>query len=236
MWPIFKRELRAYFLSPIGYVFIGLFLLVGSQFFASEILAQYMTDIGRFLYPMTLVLSFIIPILTMRLLAEERKSGTEQLLFTSPKSITEIVLGKYFAALVVFLVAVLFILAYGFIVVKFGKPHMPQFWVDYLGFVLLGSVYIAIGLFASSLTENQVVSAVLSFTFLLIMWLIDFMQSLNLPSFIIKSLQWTSLMSRYRDFLIGSLKLEHVVYFVSFAALFIFFTVQVIEKRRLSKG
>ena len=106
MWAIIKKEVRTYFLSPIGYVFVGLFLLMASLFFYSEVLVTGSTMFSNIFYSLSTILIMIVPLLTMRTFSEERKDGTEQLLLTAPRSVTSIVLGKFFAALIVLLIAV----------------------------------------------------------------------------------------------------------------------------------
>ena len=226
MWAVFKREVRSYFVSPVGYVFIGLSLFLASIFFQQSIVVGREIDFGYLLYPMAVALVFLVPVLTMKLLAEERRTGTEQLLITSPRGITEIVLGKYLAAVFVFAVSVVFTLVYVGIILGFGRPELSVLANSYLGYLLIGLAYIAVGLFASSLTESQVISAILSFVFLFAMWV-----STSLPG-----IGWLSLLQRYDDFLRGILSIKQVIYFLTFTGLFIFLTVRIIERRRWSQG
>jgi len=163
MIAILKRELRAYFWSPIGYIFVGFFLLLAGFFFAlSNLLYGYSNFIAVF-GNMNVVLLILVPILTMRLLSEERKTKTDQILLTSPVSITGVIVGKYLAALSVLLIALLITGIYPIILSLFCKPPVGEILGAYIGFFLMGASFISMGLFVSSLTESQVTAAVASF-------------------------------------------------------------------------
>jgi len=238
MLAIFKRELKSYFYSPIAYVLIGFFILLSSVFFLPNLTEGNTWFTGN-LSTMAVFLVFIVPILTMRILAEDRKNGTEVLLITSPTNLTNIVLGKYFAAFSVFLVMTCITFAYPVILMIFGNPPMPQIIGGYIGFIFLGAAFIAVGLFASSLTENQVIAAVVGFVGLLIMWVMDGVSNMFanvLWGKLSMILDWFSLLSRYQDFSAGILNLGPIMYYVSFSAVFLFLTIRVIEKRRWSQG
>lgn len=160
MFAVLKKELKSYFLSPIGYVFIGLFLLMTSVFFYLDILSYGMSKFESMFYSLATILTFITPILTMRMFSEEKKEGTDQLLFTSPRGITSIVFGKFLAALCVLLITELLTFIYYFILMYFGSPDFVSAIVTLGGFLLLGAAYISFGMFASSITENQVIAAI----------------------------------------------------------------------------
>jgi ABC-2 type transport system permease protein len=234
MFTIFKKEFKSYFTSPIAYVIIGLFLFISSIIFYVN-LSYQSAEYGFNLNYMALILILIIPILTMRALADERKSGTEVLLITSPKSLTNIVVGKYLAAFAVFLIMTAITFIYPIILSIFGKPALSEVIGGYVGFILLGAAFISFGIFASSLSESQIISAVVSIVGLLFMWLLQSIAP-GLGGIWAKILNWFSLYSRTEDFFAGILSLGPVVYFVSFSALFVFLTIRIIEKRRWSKG
>ena len=160
MWAIIKKEVRTYFLSPIGYVFVGLFLLMASLFFYSEVLVTGSTMFSNIFYSLSTILIMIVPLLTMRMFSEERKEGTEQLLLTAPRSITSIVLGKFFAGLIVLIIAVAFTAIHYIILMTLGEPNLKTSLVTVFGFILLGAAFISFGMFASSITENQIISAI----------------------------------------------------------------------------
>ena len=163
MWAIIKKEFKSYFLSPIGYIYIGIFLFITSLLFLVE--TFYVGSVEfNYMYSWTsLVITFTVPILTMRMFAEEKKTGTDQLLLTSPRSVTQIVLGKYIAACAVVLVTMLVQFGYFIILTFFGEPQLASFLVTLLGITLISMAYIAFGMFASSLTESQIIAAVISF-------------------------------------------------------------------------
>ena len=234
MKAIFMKEVKSYFYSPMAYILIGLFLLLTSLFFNQYLQVGY-GDFNGILSLMGFILIVIVPILTMRILAEDRKNGTEVLLITSPSSITSIVIGKFLAVYFVFLVMTVLTFIFPITQLAFGAKFTSQLVGGYIGFLLLGATYIAIGVFASSLTENQVVAVIISYASLLIMWLADGLSS-AVGGIGAKVLSWISILSRYEDFNRGILGLSPIVYYLSFVAVFLFLTVRVIEKRRWSQG
>jgi ABC-2 type transport system permease protein len=235
MLAIFKKEVRSYFYSPIAYVLIGLFVLLVSVFFYLSNIQSQSADFASSLPTVGFILVFIIPILTMRVLTEDRKNGTEVLLITSPVSLTSIVVGKFLATLFVFLVMICITFIYPIIIFSFGKPPVAPLISSYIGLILLGAAFIALGVFASSLTENQIISVVISFVCLLFIQLIDGLGN-AVGGTVASILHWFSLQSRYSDFTAGQLSLASIVYFLSFIAVFLFLTIRVIEKRRWSQG
>jgi ABC-2 type transport system permease protein len=176
MLAVFRRELKAYFSSTIGFIFMGFFLLIAGVFFAYMYLLNPSTS--RFvglLSSLSLIFLFLVPILTMRLLSEDSRQKTDQLLITSPLSVTGIVLGKYLAAVSVFLMTLAVTVLYPFLMSFFALGGLA--WAEivgaYIGFFLLGSSFIAVGLFFSSVTDNQIVAAILTFAALLLIWILD---------------------------------------------------------------
>ena len=169
MRAIFKKELKSYFLSPIGYVVAGIFLLCFSVFFYLTVFTQGTVDLGGLYYYTALYgLIVIVPILTMRMFAEERKTGTEQLLLTSPVSIFKIVMGKLFAALFVILIVLIISLMFFAIISFFGKTNIVSTLVAMLGFLLISTATLSVGMFASSITENQIIAGIITIAFLII--------------------------------------------------------------------
>lgn len=181
MLAVFLKEIRSYFTSAIGYIFMGTFLLITGIFFAMYNLLSASPAYNSTLQSLITVFLFIIPILTMKIMSEETKTKTDQLLFTSPLKITDIILGKYFAALAIFAASLLITVLYPMILSMFGTISVSEIFTGYIGIFLLGATLIAIGLFVSSLTENQVTSAVISFGVLLFIFMIDNIQQ-ALPS------------------------------------------------------
>ena len=166
MKAILKKELKSYFLSPIGYVVIGIFLLCFSVFFYLTVLSSGSVDLGALYYYTALYgLIIIVPILTMRMFAEERKNGTEQLLLTSPTSMFQVVIGKLMAALCVIIITLLVSFLFYFIVRFFGEPSIAQVLTAMLGFILISIASLSVGMFASSLTENQIIAGIITVAF-----------------------------------------------------------------------
>ena len=227
MWAVFKKELKSYFLSPIGYVVVGILLLVCTVFFYLTTVQYGSVDLGAlYFYAVLYGFFIIIPILTMRMFAEERKSGTEQLILTSPVSIAGVVFGKFLAAMSVIAVALVVSFMYFGIVNYFGNPNFIVLLVTMLGFLLVAGAAISIGMFASSITENQVIAGILTIAFLIM--------SLFIPD-LGKEFQMISIMDFYQKFPTGVISLTEVVGAVSFAAMFIAFTIIVMQRRKLVK-
>ena len=173
MLAIFKRELRAYFQTPIGYLYMGLFLLITGIFFFFDNLMSGRSQFTGFLGGVLFIYLFAIPILTMRLFSEEKRQKTDQLLLTSPVSIAGIVCGKFLAALAVYCGTLVFTAAYAVVVAVFGDLLVSETIGSYIGFIFLGASYISLGIFVSAITENQLTAAMVSFFSLLLIWLID---------------------------------------------------------------
>ena len=178
MLAVFIRELRAYFQGIIGFVFMGVFLLISGLFFTFMNLIASSPEYNSVLGSITFIFLIVVPVLTMRLLSDETRQKTDQLLLTSPTSLTGIVLGKYLAAQAVFVLTLVITFIYPFLLstVTLGRLAMAHIIGAYIGFFLLGSSFIAVGLFVSSLTDNQVIAFVVTAGALLLMWIIDFIQ------------------------------------------------------------
>lgn len=227
MWAVYKKELKSYFLSPIGYVAIGLFLAVFSLFFFLTTIFPGSVDMGNLYYNTARYgLLIIIPIITMRMFAEERKNGTEQLLLTSPKSITGIVFGKFLAAVTLIAITLVISLVYYVILCFFKAPNIVSVLVMMLGFLLVAMAAISLGMFASSITENQVIAAIITIVFLVLPWF--------LPNFG-SSFEIIDLMSSYRKFPSALISIQEVVRLVSFAAVFILTTIIIMQRRKSVK-
>lgn len=226
MWAIFKKEVKSYFLSPIGYVFIGLFLAMCSVFFYLDVVNYGSLQFENMFYSASTILTFIIPILTMRTFAEERKLGTEQLLYTSPRSITSIVIGKFLAAVFVVIITEICTLVYFEILCFFGTPHLQTALVTLLGFLMLSMAYISFGMFASSITENQIIAGVITIGFFIITWF--------LPSFS-TVLSPLSLINMFDKFPSGLIALEEIVTYITFTAFFIILTIIVLQRKKSVK-
>ena len=226
MLAIIKKELKSYLLSPVGYIFIGLFLLIFSIFFYISIFQSRIINFEYLFYNGATILTFVTPVLTMRMFSEERKNGTEQLLLTSPRSITSIVLGKFIAATIIMLITELCTLMYFVILDYFGNPSLEVAISTLLGFFLLSLAYISFGMFASSITENQIVASVLAIGVFLAMWF--------LPN-IVSILEVFSLIYKFESFPSGMVSVSEIITFVSFTLLFILLTIIVLQRRKSVK-
>jgi len=173
MFAIFKRELRAYFLTPIGYLYMGLFLLLTGIFFTFYNIFTQSSQFTGFLGNVLIIYLFTIPLLTMRLFSEEKRQNTDQLLLTSPVSITGIVCGKFLAAMAVYCGTLAFTALYAVVIAVYGDLQTWEILGSYIGFIFLGASYISVGILVSTVTENQLTAALVSFFSLFFIWLID---------------------------------------------------------------
>ena len=226
MFAVMKKELKIYLLSPTGYVFIGIFLLLFSVFFYISIFSYQSMNFEYLFYNGATILTFVAPVLTMGMFAAERRSGTEQLLLTSPRGITSIVLGKLLAAAVVLLITEALTLMYFGILKYFGDPSLKVAFSTLLGFFLLSLAYLSFGMFASSLTENQIIAYFLTAGAFLLMWFLPDIE---------ESLRIFSLISMFDKFPEGLITVSEVVTFVSFTILFILLTIIVLQRRKSVK-
>lgn len=287
MFAIYKKELKNYFINMTGYIFIGFMLAITGIFTTLINLISTYPSFENVLSNITIVFLLIVPILTMRSVAEERHSKTDQLLYSLPVSVTQVVLAKYLAMFTVFLIPVGIISLYPLILSIFGTVYLGTAYGALLGFTLLGASLIAVGMFMSSLTESQVIAAVTSFGVIFAMYLMSAIASLipagamaSLVAFAIvvlifagvvysltknstvagitaaagafilagiyfinssifdglfaNVLNWLSVFDRFSTFTTGLFDLTSVVYYVSLIVLFVFGTVQSVEKRRWS--
>lgn len=167
MRAIYKRELKAYFSSMTGYIFMAFIIFLVGIYFTAYNLTYGLSNFGIVLHASVFAFLIVVPILTMRLLAEERKQKTDQMLITSPLRVTDIILGKYLALLTIFTIPVLLFMSYPLILSKFGEVSFKMAYTAIFGYYLLGAAYLSVGLFISSVTESQVIAAVLGFGILL---------------------------------------------------------------------
>lgn len=227
MWAIFKKELKTYFLSPIGYIAIGIFMVMYSIFFYITTISYGSIFMGDLYYATARYgLLLMVPLLTMRMFSEERKNGTEQLLLTSPRSVTSIVLGKFFAAVSIILISLVFSIIYAVIISFFGNINIPTLVVTMIGFLLVAMAAISIGMLASSITENQIISAILTIIVLVAPWfLVDI-------STIFSSID---LMNKFMSFPSGIISIADTVSLVSITVMCILITIILIKRRKAVK-
>lgn len=234
MKAIFKKELKSYFTSPVGYVFMAVYFIYASLIFSS-LLLYGVSDIQSVFSTLTLSF-FIIPVITMRTIAEEKRAKTDQLLLTAPISVSDIVIGKVLAAFAMYAIPTLATVVFAIIFEIFGSVSWSIVLSSYIGLLLIGLIYVCAGVFISSVTENQIVAAVVSFAFVLFASAYD---SFIVPAFqneiVYSVLNWFSINMRFNDFYYGIISFETVVYYLSLIALFVVLTVSGIEKRRFQK-
>lgn len=257
MLAIYKKELRSYFTNAIGYVYVGIFLAMSAALCCYTTLKSNSYSTTTYFTYMIYAFIILIPLLTMRLFSEEKKMRTEQLLLTAPVSITSMVIGKYLAAFTLFVGTVLvscinffplYVLGYDQNnanpdSIKFIGVNTAQIVGSLLGIILIGAVFIAIGMFVSSLTENQLSAAVITIAALVSMLVLNLIADAGsddegtrlIGTYAVRVvLDWISVFSRFAAFGYGMLDFAALLYYVSFAIVFIYLTVRVYEKRRWS--
>ena len=234
MRAVCKREFRAYFQSPLGYVFIAVLYFFTAYYFFTFNLYRNSTDMSSVFSELFSVSLFLVPILTMRLMSEDKRSRTDQLLLTAPVSRIGIVLGKYVSALCVYLIGISATALMTLVLCCFGQPDLPVISGNILGLALLGVSLIAICMFLSSLTESQVIAAVCGFAASLFLILLDALIYVVSNGFVKRMLTYMSFSNRYKGFTIGLIDASNVLFFISIAVLFILLTSAVSEKRRWS--
>lgn len=233
MFAVLKRELSAYFSSPIGYIYLAVFYVFSGYFFFG-VLYSNTTSLSNVFNGMFTIIMLLIPILTMRLMSEDLKNKTDQALLTAPISLVSLVLGKFLSALIVYCLGVAITLVYGVVIAAFAPPDWTVVFGNVLGMLLLGAALIAIGMFISALTENQVIAAVGGFAVGFSLILVNSLSSLISIDWMKKFVSGLSFMERYDEFTNGILDISNIFFFISVCAVFVFFTVRVIEKRRWS--
>jgi len=255
MIAVYAKEMRSYFVSPVAYVIAGVFLFLSGYLFRNILMqfnqwcliyaqrAQMMNMSGmpslnlnelvvtEFFAVMDFIWLLVIPMLTMRLFAEEKKTGTIELLLTSPVSTVQLLLGKFLACLSLYAMIVALTLVYFGILELYGSPDWGPIFSGYLGYLLLGGAFISVGILGSALTENQIVAVLVSFGMLLLLWLIDWSASFAGPTSA-KILKYLSFIEHLQDFQRGVIDTKDVVFYLSFIFFSLFVTSRVIESRR----
>jgi len=233
MFAIYKRELKSYFTTPLGYIFMALFLCANGLMFSYATLKQGVNS-NVFSYFRYLLMAFIlvIPILTMKLFSEEKKLKTEQLLLTSPVNLWQVVIGKFLAAYSLF--AITFAVgSFCFLVLyQYGTPNVAVVLGSILGILLVGAACISVGVFISSLTENQLISAIGTMAILLAFIFASYFNSFIASRVVRSVLSWISILSRFGNYMYGVFDIGALLYYLSITFVFLFLTVRVFEKRR----
>ena len=231
--PIFRREIFAYFYSPMAYIVITVFLIITGWFFTSEMFLSNESSLRSVFGIIPFIFIFFVPAITMRLLSEERKSGTIELLFTMPISDIEIILGKYFAGLGLLAVGLLFTLPYSLTIIVLGEPDIGMLITGYLGLILMGAAYVAIGIFASTISKNQVVAFIIAFIIIFFLWLINKFLMLIPPPFI-PVLQYLSIDYHYENIGRGVIDSRDLAYYLSLVVFMLSLAKLSLESRKWS--
>jgi ABC-2 type transport system permease protein len=226
------KELKTYFGSPMAYIIAAVFLAITGYFFAQSVSSPFAeASVRGWIVPTTFILVLWAPVLTMRLFAEEQKMGTLELLLTSPVRDTEVVVGKFLASFGILVGTVVLTLFYVLLLFWFGDPDIGPLFAAYLGLLLYGAATLAVGLFASSVTGNPIVAAVVGFGLLLLLTLTD--QAAAVTSGVASLvLEQFSLTGHFVDFARGIIDTKNLIYFITMIVLFLFLAVRVIESRR----
>lgn len=236
MLAIYKREMLSYFTSPIGYVFIAVFLALNAFIFSiCTLMAGEGSSVGTYFMFVMFIFIVLVPLLTMKSFSEERKMRTEQLILTSPVSLMGMVFAKFLAAFTMFGGTFLGSNLINFATLyMYGEPNTAVLISSSIGILLIGAAFIAIGLFVSAMTENQLVAAVGTMGILIFLLLIGFLTS-YIDSYVVRTvLNWISIYSRFGNFSYGILDPATFVYYFSICFVFMFITVRIYEKRRWS--
>lgn len=235
MGAIFKRELRSYFTGAIGYVFLVLYLTAGGAIFSFTTLFSMSADVSNFFLCMLIFSAVALPLLTMKSFSEERKIKTEQLILTSPVSITSMVLAKFFAAYVMFASAMVITSLYFLFLIPYATVKLGLLFGNLLALLLVGMVFISIGLYVSSLTENQLAAAVGTIAIILAFLLVGLLSSLLPSSYWLRFVfDFFSIFTRHQGFTNGYFDIASLVYYLSISAIFLYMTVRVYDRRRYS--
>lgn len=238
MTAIFKREFSSYFISPLGYVFLAVFYGFSGLFLWLNCLASGQADMSGVFVLLFYVMVIMVPVLTMRTMAEDKRQKTDQLTLTAPVSLSGLVCGKFFAALCVFLLASAALLVYAIFISAAidGNSSFAwvSFWGNYVGLILMGAVFICAGIFISNLTENQMIAAVGGIGANIVLCIFDLLTNYVQIDSVKNIIAKLSVFNRYYEFTTGIFSLENVLFFVSIAVIFLFLTVRFTERRRWS--
>ena len=233
IWTITWRELKAYFVSPLAYILIAAFTVAVGFLFYLNLRASQQASLDSDFGLAIFLMMFFAPLLTMRLLAEEQRMGTLELLLTAPVRDYEIVLGKFFASLAVYIAMLVPTLWHWFILERYGSPDTGPVLSGYLGVLLVGGAFLSIGILTSALSANQVVAAFVSMATLIMLWVIGAGVSFTAGTGPLADfLQFLTVTQHYQDFLNGVIDSQHIIYFLSIILVALFITTRLVESRR----
>ena len=235
MTAVFKREFRAFFTSPVGYVVMAVLFCFSGWFFFLYNLASGSADMSSvFGNLFTIVLLLVLPILTMRLFSEEKRQKTDQALLTAPTSLTGIVVGKFLSALLMFAIGLSITIVDAVVIAVQVTPDWMVIIGNIVGLLLMSGMIIAIGMLISSLTESQFIAALGTFVVSFALLMIDNLKYLFSASWLAAIVDFLSISQRYNDFTIGVIHYDDILFFLSMQVLFLFLTVRVLDRKRWS--
>ena len=232
MLAIYKREMKAYFITPLGYVFLGVFLLVSGFVFCFSTLYQMTSDLTEYFSTMLMCFIILLPLLTMKLFTEEKRARTEQLLLTAPVSVVSIVGAKFLAAYTMFAGATVFSGLYFIFLSFFGNVQIGLLFGNLLAVLLIGMAFIAVGVFVSAVTESQLSAAILTIGILVGFIAVSSLADYIPVEWLRFSLSALSVFYRFQNFAHGIFDIAALVYYISITLLFLTLTVRAVDRRR----
>ncbi|HIU02094.1 MAG TPA: ABC transporter permease [Candidatus Onthocola gallistercoris] len=236
MRAIFVRDFKSFFHSMMGYVFAAFFLVVVGFYMTAYNLIYATSQFEYTLNATTFIFFILIPVLTMRAFAEERKAKTDQMLLTAPVTVTQVVLGKFLALVVAFMIPMVVVAFYPLLLTQFGDVSLKVAYGCFLAYILMGIAFLALGMFISSLTESPIAAAFISFGVMLVMFLMPSIASLipdgTIGDVLRSILSWFEITNGFDSFASGIFDVTAIVYYLSWIVLFNVLTVQSIQKRR----
>lgn len=234
MGAILKRELSAYFNSAIAYVVMAVYFFFAGLYFYFYCFESNTTSLTGVFNNMIYIILFLVPIITMKSFAEEKRQKTEQALLTAPVNLTEIVMGKFLGAYILYAICSVIFLVFAVVISFFAAPSWSVILCTFIGVLLFGAALIAINIFISVLTESMIVAAIFGMAVGFVILMMSTFTSVIPFEWLSAALEKINFITYYVNFSYGLLNITDIVFFLSFAALFIFFTVRVLEKRRWS--
>lgn len=234
MGAILKRELSAYFNSAIAYVVMAVYFFFAGLYFYFYCFESNTTSLTGVFNNMIYIILFLVPIITMKSLAEEKRQKTDQALLTAPVNLTEIVMGKFLGAYILYAICSVIFLVFAVVISFFAAPSWSVILCTFIGVLLFGAALIAINIFISVLTESMIVAAIFGMAVGFVILMMSTFTSVIPFEWLSAALEKINFITYYVNFSYGLLNITDIVFFLSFAALFIFFTVRVLEKRRWS--
>ncbi len=230
---VFKKEMKTYFNSPIAYIIIAAFLLIAGWFFSAALFLVNEASLRNVMGVVPVIFIFFIPAITMRLISEEKKIGTIEIMLTMPLKESEVILGKFLASLALLLIALVFTMLYVITISILGNPDPGPVWGTYIGLLLMGGAYIAIGIYASSVTENQIVSFIVAFLIIFVFFMLDKVLFF-VPAYLAGILEYLSIDFHFNNIARGVVDSRDVIYYLSIIVFSLAMATQALTRRNWS--